>query len=141
MTESAPTPRRRTAAWIVAFVVASLTGMGLLLGIGCAMNANACPFGTDTTAAATDGATVFAQNCSICHGVGGEGARGPSLVTGPLAKLSFTELVAKIERGRPFKDMPRYEGKLSEAQIAEVARYVLDLRVEDATTPSPKESP
>lgn len=143
MTTEAPQPRRRMLPWIVSFIVASLTGFGILLGVGCAIGANSCLFGDEAPQEASlDGATIFARNCAACHGIEGTGDRGgPSLVTGSAASLDLEELEAKISRGRPFMGMPRFKGELSEEQITAVAGYVLGLRDTDASSPSPEESP
>lgn len=117
--------------WVLAFVLAAGGGLGALIGIGCAIGANACPFADDAGTTATAGETIFAAECALCHGPGGGGSsanpRAPSLVAGASAGLSLAQLVATIERGSAGL-MPRYEDKLTTEQIQAVARYVIELR-------------
>ena len=116
-------------AWVLAFVVAAGLGMGALIGVGCAIGANACPFATHEPVTTTDGAVLYASFCAACHGRGGEGSsRAPSLATGKAASLSMPMLIEKIRRGRPFAGMPRFEGTLSPPQIDAVAGHVAGLR-------------
>jgi mono/diheme cytochrome c family protein len=115
-------------AWVLAFVLASGLGFGALIGIGCAIGANACPFGETAKETSTDGREIFLRNCAVCHGPQGEGDRGPSLVSGRAAGYTLAELEAKISRGRPFAGMPRYKGELTEQQIRAVAEAVVALR-------------
>src|SRR5438876_9384843 len=114
-------------AWLLAFVVAAGVGFGGLIGIGCAVGANVCPFSKGAPFTSTDGATIFAHSCAGCHGPSGEGGRGPSLVAGAGGALTYDQLVSKIAKGRPFYGMPAFEfgsRKLTRAQIESVARYV-----------------
>jgi ubiquinol-cytochrome c reductase cytochrome c subunit len=128
--------RRGPWKWVVAFLVASLLGFGILIGVGCAIGANSCPFGETRQETATDGPTIFARNCAVCHGIEAQGtSTGPSLRTGPAAELSLDDLQYKIARGRPFAGMPRFKGELSEDQIEAVARYLVGLRREAAPDP------
>jgi mono/diheme cytochrome c family protein len=115
---------------VLAFVVAAGAGFATLLGVGCAIGANACPFSKGERIATTDGRQLYAASCAACHGLDGEGARGPSLVSGSAAALVLGELVSQIERGRPLAGMPRFRGALSPEQIDAVARHVLSLRGE-----------
>lgn len=118
--------------WILAFLLASGIGFGALIGIGCAIGANACPFTDARSETATEGSTLFLRNCAVCHGIEADGTDrgGPSLVDPPADGLTFDELTAKIERGRPFKGMPRFEGTFTAGQIDAVARYLIELREE-----------
>ena len=119
--------RGSVKAWVLAFVVAAATGFGALVGVGCAVGANVCPFSHSAPFTSTDGATIFAARCAQCHGPAGEGGRGPSLVSGDGGALAYDELVDKISHGRPFYGMPAFKfgsRKLSQQQIEAVARYV-----------------
>lgn len=116
-------------AWILAFVAAAGLGLGGLVGIGCLVGANACPFSRPSQRTATDGMTLFLANCALCHGRDGEGMRdAPSLVSGALASLTVGRLEAKISRGRPLAGMPRFRGRLTPEQIRAVADHVASLR-------------
>lgn len=118
--------------WILGFLVASGIGLGGLIGIGCAIGANACPFG-DPSPEPTTGREVFVANCALCHGIGGAGSEhspaAPSLVAPPSSELTMAALIAAIESGSP-GNMPRFEGKLTDEQIRMVAEYVVELREE-----------
>ncbi len=81
-------------------------------------------------AAATEGATVFADNCAACHGDDGKGNRdlgAPNLTDaiwlygGDVASLTTTVTYARAGV------MPAWAGRLSESQIRQVATYVHQL--------------
>jgi cytochrome c oxidase cbb3-type subunit III len=84
------------------------------------------------------GRVAFAQNCSTCHGAGGQGAKGyPSLVDdvwiwdGSLAGIRST-LQTGIRTDHPnarFNQMPAFgrDKLLEPAQITDVTQYVLTL--------------
>lgn len=115
--------------WLLAFVVAAGGGFAALVGIGCLMGANACPFTDPKPITATDGKALFESQCIACHGRSGEGSvNAPALASGPLAALSLDTLTAKIGRGRPLAAMPAFKRILTAEQIDAVARYVLTLR-------------
>jgi mono/diheme cytochrome c family protein len=118
---------------VLSFVVISVAGLGTLIGVGCALRANACPFTDRSVETASDGPTIWANNCSLCHGPNGAGGPGgPSLIAGERASISLAEIVDAVRGGKP--PMPRFKGALTDEQIAEVSGYVLELRGE-ATTP------
>lgn len=114
--------------WIIAYIAFAGVGLAALIGIGKIVGANKFPGETQPRQTSTDGEALFLANCAACHGINGAGARGPSLVSGPLGMLSEAELRAKIANGRRLGGMPKFEGVLTEEQIGIVARYVIDLR-------------
>ena len=118
--------------WLLAFVVCAVVGFGALVGIGCGLGANACPFSKSAGITSTDGMTLYDQTCILCHGKDGKGLRGaPSLVDGEAASFSLSELETKIARGKPLAGMPAFSKPpyhLSSEQIHAVAQYVLSLR-------------
>jgi cytochrome c oxidase cbb3-type subunit 3 len=76
---------------------------------------------------ATEGATVFAENCAACHGEAGQGdrAQGAPVLTdaiwlygGSREKIKETVVNAR------FGVMPAWAGRLSEDEIRAVAAYV-----------------
>jgi mono/diheme cytochrome c family protein len=68
------------------------------------------------------GATLFAANCSACHGVDGEGGMGPQLLRGAVAShLSEGEELSVVTNGRA--GMPAWSGALSPEQIQQVVAY------------------
>jgi mono/diheme cytochrome c family protein len=115
-------------AWILAFIVVAGLGIGTLVGVGCLVGANTCPGNSRPKQTSTDGKTLFLANCAACHGIDGGGSRAPSLVSGPLGKLSEEELVKKIGKGKPLAGMPRFRKDLSQEQIRAIATYVVSLR-------------
>jgi len=115
--------------WILAFVAIFVVGTGVLVGIGCALGANSCPFTKHEPVTTTDGHTLYlAMSCAACHGLGGEGGRGPALKSGDAAELTLEQLKGKIANGKPLAGMPAFKRSLNAAQIEAVARYVLGLR-------------
>lgn len=134
--------RGSVKAWVLAFIAFAGIGMGTLIGVGCLISANACPFKDEPKQTSRDGATLFLTNCAACHGRAGEGGRGPSLVSGPVASLEADELFAKIRRGKPLAGMPRFSRILEDDQIRAVAAYVASLRSPSSSpSPSPSGSP
>ena len=82
------------------------------------------PLGEDP-AAAEQGATLFdVMNCSGCHGGGGVGFVGPSLVDGRWTYGGDDgAMFHSIFYGRP-NGMPAYGGMLSEETIWQMVTYV-----------------
>jgi len=136
-------------------VVAALLGVVLVLGgfsyAGYKAGANANPvdvvggwFGRSTDGSAElraqfSGRQLYETNCALCHGPAGEGGqlsiKGPGFVSGgTLSGLTFDERVAKILRGRPLRGMPRWKGKLTDAEIRKIAAYT---QVLSGTEPDP----
>ena len=55
------------------------------------------------------GSALYADNCALCHGAGGEGKEGPALANRVLlAAATDTYLVETIRRGRRGTSMPPY---------------------------------
>jgi mono/diheme cytochrome c family protein len=118
--------------WVLVFVVLFGVGTVALVGIGCAVGANQCPF-TKHTQTSLDGKVLYETNCIACHGISGEGrcCDAPPLRSGDATTLTLAQIEARIANGKPFF-MPAYSkkkhGPLSDAQIAAVAQYVVSLR-------------
>jgi mono/diheme cytochrome c family protein len=69
------------------------------------------------------GATVFAENCSVCHGEDGHGgAGGPDLRTMPKAKTEEGAIEQVTDGGG---GMPPFGGVLDEEEIQNVAAFVV----------------
>jgi mono/diheme cytochrome c family protein len=97
-----------------------LTGAGLLPG----------------TASAADGATVFKDDCSSCHGAKGQGIadlapalKGDDFVTaGTAAQVADTVKDGRAGKQKHFPgmmlSMPSWGGKLSDADIAAVVAFI-----------------
>jgi alcohol dehydrogenase (cytochrome c) len=72
---------------------------------------------------AAAGTTIFAQNCSSCHGATGHGGNGgPDLTSIPSAK-NFQTVMRQVTNGGP--GMPAFKGTLTQTQIRDVATYVV----------------
>jgi len=120
--------------WVLVFVLLFGVGVVALVGIGCAVGANQCPFLKHKEITSTDGMVIFREaNCIACHGISGEGrcCDAPPLRSGDATKLTLAQIEARIANGKPFF-MSAYSkkkhGPLSDAQIEAVARYVISLR-------------
>ena len=71
------------------------------------------------------GRQIFVETCSACHGVSGEGGRGPSLVGRFVRRLSDQQLFSSVQKGVPGTDMPPFP--LPDDRIWRVAAFVRDL--------------
>jgi cbb3-type cytochrome c oxidase subunit III len=70
----------------------------------------------------TDGKTIFQSECSSCHTLAAAGAHG---TIGPnLDQLKPSEKIAQHQVEVGGGVMPAFKGKLSDAQITSVAKYV-----------------
>ncbi|GAC1421847.1 MAG: hypothetical protein NVSMB57_15250 [Actinomycetota bacterium] len=127
----------RARTWILLYVLLAGGGIAIMVGIGCTINANACPFTSEAKQTTTNGMTLYLTNCAACHGRKGEGVSGPSLTAGSGALLKGDALVTKISRGKPLAGMPKFARSLSAQQIQAVAAFVETLRSssEPATSP------
>ena len=76
---------------------------------------------------ASPAAGIFQQNCARCHGSDGRGTRSqatPDFTSHSIqAGFSDQQILDTIRHGKPGR-MPSWSGKLSEAQIAELAAYI-----------------
>lgn len=78
-------------------------------------------------ALAAEGRTVFADNCTSCHGEDGTGDRAqgaPNLTDAVWLYGSDPATITRIVHDGPFGVMPAWAGRLSEADIRAVASYV-----------------
>ncbi|QFP78044.1 c-type cytochrome [Deinococcus sp. AJ005] len=97
--------------------------------------ADAAPTPNAAKGDAAAGTTIFASNCAGCHGAGGGGGIGPSLVTdqGPkgwtLAQFTTVLREGKLPEGRELSAvMPRFaDAQLSDTQIADVLAHIKTL--------------
>jgi len=82
------------------------------------------PFAGDQNAEQQGEALFAAMNCDGCHGGGGVGFVGPSLVDGRWRYGGDdTEVFRSIMQGRP-NGMPSYSGLLSDATVWQLVSYV-----------------
>jgi mono/diheme cytochrome c family protein len=78
--------------------------------------------GATATGNAANGKTLFAANCSSCHGATGQGGVGPKL-QGEKSRKNFAGVVAQIKNPAP--PMPKlYPSPLSDKDVNDLAAYV-----------------
>jgi mono/diheme cytochrome c family protein len=81
-------------------------------------------------------ATLFRSKCASCHGVGGHGvpAIGTPDFTNPSVQSGLTEpgVIATIHNGKG-GTMPAWAGKISDPEIASLARYIRSLGTSSTT--------
>jgi len=82
------------------------------------------PGATTTTTLPASGGAVYAANCALCHGSGGENLQGHT--------LSVSQIVFITTNG--VGTMGGYAGRLSSAEIANVAAYVSSVGAESGVT-------
>ncbi len=79
------------------------------------------------------GRTLYAQNCSVCHGDRGRGARfGSRLATAPRdfgspqarAELSRERMIAAVTHGKPGTPMTAFDRQLPAADIERVVDFI-----------------
>lgn len=81
-------------------------------------------------ALAAAGKTIFADNCTACHGENGTGDRAqgaPNLTDAVWLYGNDPATLTRIVHDGPFGVMPAWSGRLSEADIRAVASYVHSL--------------
>lgn len=81
------------------------------------------------TAQLEDAMTLYAQNCSVCHGLSGEGLGAtPPLNSDALRTMSYDDITKTVARGRFNTAMPAWSkedsGPLSDYQISELVGLV-----------------
>lgn len=84
----------------------------------------------------SEGKALYTQNCTPCHGAGGEGTVGPNLTDNYwLHGGSIKDIFKTIKYGVPDKGMIAWEKQLSPKQIAEVSNYVKSLKGTNPVNP------
>ncbi len=99
-------------------------------------SAGAASPSSPAAASAVNGATVFSQNCSTCHGAQGQGMPGafPPLANNPFVTGSPAQVIATVLNGKTGSitvngqnyngTMPSWKSQLSPQQIAAVISYI-----------------
>jgi mono/diheme cytochrome c family protein len=107
---------------------------------GCAKGSHAAAAASaaaaNNPASASDGAVVYLANCSSCHQADGQGVPGafPPLSGNPLVAGPAVVVISIVKNGLEGRVvvnssaysgiMPRWEGVLSDTQIADVVTYI-----------------
>ena len=74
------------------------------------------------------GRRVFAANCTLCHGVHGEGAQGPNLRDDYwIGGSDMLDLIACIADGRAARGMPSWRASLARDQLRGLAAFIVSL--------------
>ena len=86
---------------------------------------------TTQPSASLSGAKIYAEKCSSCHGVDGNGVQAHqwSLRQGPAVNKSsatMEEILKIIRDGRANRGMPAWGSVLSEKELAAVSKFVFD---------------
>jgi len=83
--------------------------------------------------AASPGEAIFKANCQTCHGPSGTPNPGIAKMLGvmpvsdpAMKKLTEAEMIAAVKNGKG--KMPKFSGKLSDAQIKDVVVYFRTLK-------------
>ncbi|NNF00727.1 MAG: cytochrome c [Pyrinomonadaceae bacterium] len=74
-------------------------------------------------------ASIYRQNCAICHGAEAngkmvDGTMVPSLRFGDAAKKSKEEIFQQIAHGK--LPMPSFENQLSEKEMQQMVRFIIE---------------
>ncbi len=72
-------------------------------------------------------ATMYRQNCAICHGVEGygkelQGRQIPSLRTGDIAGKTEEQIYEQIATGKP--PMPSFKYQMTEDEMRKLAKFI-----------------
>jgi ubiquinol-cytochrome c reductase cytochrome b subunit len=138
---------RAGVLWATAIVFIAIAGLSIFGQVGIVQRQAAGPpsppesavlaaISSQGATANTDGARIYSTNCSSCHGAQGEGLPGsfPPLVKNPVVTGDPNNVIgivrdglhgAIVVGGRTYNGtMPRWEGTLSNANIAAVVTYI-----------------
>ncbi|MDK9695310.1 MAG: nitrite reductase [Siculibacillus sp.] len=72
-----------------------------------------------------DAAALYGEHCAACHGETRLGGQGPALLPVSLGRIKAAEVAETIRNGRAATQMEAFSGKLGDAEIAEIAAFVL----------------
>ncbi len=67
---------------------------------------------------------LYKDNCGECHGASRTGLMGPALLPANLSRLKKNKAIAVIKNGRVATQMPAFDNKLSDSEIAALTDYV-----------------
>ena len=106
---------------------ATLLGLTSLRSIATAEDDLVNPFDHDPAAAATGKKLFISAGCMACHGGNARGAVGPDLTDQEwLRPFSQTMVFRTIQNGRSGTLMSPFKGTLTDEQIWQLVKYLLD---------------
>jgi len=112
----------------ISFIVEALVGVAVVVTV-VLLFANdpeqppAVPAAAEAAADGTDGASLFGDNCAVCHGGDGSGGIGPRLAGGRVVTVypDPADEIAVVTNGRG--GMPAFGERLTTDEIAAVVEY------------------
>lgn len=118
--------------WLLCFAATVCWGQTAAQNAGQANARN--PF-TNDARAAEEGRIAFRGSCSLCHGIRGEGGRGPDLTLGTYAAgESDADLFRVISSGSPGTEMPAFGSNFESEDIWRLVTYIRTLAGRGKTT-------
>jgi ubiquinol-cytochrome c reductase cytochrome c subunit len=98
------------------------------IGAGVAPRSHAAGAAVSTAASTRDVATIYRQDCAVCHGGDGRGSqRGPSLVGSGRAGVDYYLTTGRMPLGSPDEIPRRHSPKYSPRTIRALVDYVWNL--------------
>jgi putative heme-binding domain-containing protein len=98
-----------------------------MAAVGAAQSGRQNPLADDPKAA-EEGRIMFRSSCSLCHGIKGEGGRGPDLTLGSFAVGDSDEEVFRvIASGAAGTEMPGFGGRYESDDIWRIVAYLRSL--------------
>ena len=71
------------------------------------------------------GAALYASQCAVCHGAGGEGKIGPALKASPLDENALEKIIARGVAGTAMPALGKEDGgPLKEHQIKDIVTFI-----------------
>jgi putative heme-binding domain-containing protein len=102
------------------------------LGVAAAQAPTKNPFAGDAAAAET-GRVRFRGACSLCHGIKGEGGRGPDLTLGAYAAGDTdADVYNVIANGSPGTEMPEFASRLEPEEIWQLVSFLRSIAKREA---------
>jgi cytochrome c oxidase cbb3-type subunit 3 len=132
-------PALPPGAWWLIALLALTAVLALVHGAPATATATAAPYRDGASeeelrALVRDPAVVqlgrreFAANCTLCHGVHGEGAQGPNLRDDFwIGGSDMTDIISCIADGRARRGMPSWRASLGRDQLRGLAAFIASL--------------
>ncbi len=90
-----------------------------------------CALALPSTVSAQMAADTYKAKCAGCHGADGMGKpamKTKDLGSADVQKMSDADLTGAITNGKAGTTMPAYKGKLTDAQIGDLVKYIRTLK-------------